>query len=588
MSEDESVEGGGAISRELSENTAWNQQNAPNIILDSNLQQDISVTPRTNERGVHLYSHLEQEINENPVITTPQLSSKQEKVMISNPISSQNNLETFQDSIIENNTSAQPKEMRQEVDQKDQRKDMKLLNSLYSLSLDSKKNENLDEIEMFEVEKQLKRLHHSINASKQKEHNAYIQFKPFYHRFFTCGFMTQPSHCTMETLYERSKTCDLFFQRKGYEFEGDLLSEDILRGVKSTLEGKYMPKSCHLNLWSHVGIIISLTTKQNTTKPSPREMTTPTTQIALPISSQTPLSLLADQPKPQHRKSILSRILPLKEIKTKYLLVANERGISLRNFHEILATCDVILRGSLPTGRYVAAYRPIRVTKLGIPQYCHMCEYLEEIARAALAAGGLLLWRDLFTIYQHILAVDPTSPSADPIPLLPLPPYLPCPSPSLSSFSFLRIFFSRLSSVSYRPSNESIAEAIRCFHLIATSQLSNTDPTEIEQKYKTNSGKTLLRFKSQFEVISVESLRVGLRGILRIPTSPAAKNHLNSSQQNEAANITPMEPQVNGVVDIDSTHQLEKLLNAFEANTAKDGMISLVTFLSLCPLTSPI
>jgi hypothetical protein len=411
--------------RALSENSSWNQNNSSNIVLDAKVELDSSITPRNDPPNARWHPH---QVLESAI--SPQISQKDG----SNSVSRQVSFKIEEDAAAQVSSSKQnssktpPPSSPAAVIKKS-----RTLSFLHQSS-ESKSNEFSEEKDLFEVEKQLKGLHRSIDASKQTQHNAFVHSKPLFLRLFTCSIITQPAYRSMDQIHNSAKTWDLFFQRRGTEFEGDVLSQDILRGIKSTLDGKYMPKSCHLKLWTHVGIVITLSAKQTTPKPSPRA----TSALVSPL----PLSLTAEEPS-KPRRTFLSRVTPQREVKTKYLLIANERGISLRNFQEVLATCDLITKGSLPTGRYVAAYRPIRVTKLGIPQYCHMCDYLEEIARLAQAAGGLLLWRDLFIAYQHLLAAVPSAPSTPSPPLPTLP--LSLSTTPLTSLSFLTTFLTRLS-----------------------------------------------------------------------------------------------------------------------------------------------
>jgi hypothetical protein len=572
-----------AIPRALSENSSWNQNNASNIIFDANVELDSSNTPRAEPPKAHWHPH--QQVSEGVTIS-PQLSQKDGFIAISRQVSFK--IDEVNISSKQNSSTTPPSSSPPSVVIKKSR-----TLSFLRQSSGSKSNDFSEEKDLFEVEKQLKGLHHSINASKQTEHNAFIHSKPLFLRLFSCStLLTQPASRSMDQIHNSAKSWDLFFQRKGNQFEGEVLSEDVLRGVKSTLDGKYMPKSCHLKLWSHVGIVIALSA-QTTPKPSPRGGSVPS---VVPVPSR-PLSLTAEEP-PKTRKTFLSRVTPQREVKTKYLLIANERGLSLRNFQEVLSTCDLIIRGSLPTGRYVAAYRPIRVTKLGVPQYCLMCEYLEKFAKLAQANGGLLLWRDLFIAHQHILLASssvtsppihspPDQETPSPTVLPPLP--LSLSSTPLTSLSFLSTFFTRLSLVSHRPSNESIAEAIRCFHLIATSHLSEADFTDLNRKSQGGgSSKGGLRSKSQFEVISVQSLREGLRGILRLPLpSSVVAGASETKKEADGVGEAPAAKIEGGSrVNAESSHQLERLLTAFEADNAADGMISLVyPPLSLCYLT---
>jgi hypothetical protein len=181
--------------------------------------------------------------------------------------------------------------------------------------------------------------------------------------------------------------------------------------------------------------------------------------------------------------------------------------------------------------------------------------------------------------------------------------------PPLHCFQFLVTFFHRIEEVSLRPANESLAEAVRCFHLIATANLSSPDSSPLPSSSVKEKFVDVLRGKES-EAIPVDVLITGLRGMLRIPapsqTNPQSQispTDLQVPKQDMSKKILEIESEKESgkseseksesgkeswkalkgvrargtIVDNESTSRLEQLLRALERNSDKNGMISLVS-----------
>ena len=344
----------------------------------------------------------------------------------------------------------------------------------------------LKQQDVYNVEEQTLLLSEQLNKP-----TAHRREKSFLRRALSCTCFTSPRSLSAEELYSAAKTGDLFFDRKGVVLEGQRLAHDIIRcpapprpvrrndvsvclclcvclcvclsdvpcggrGIRSTVDGKYIPKRRHLQLWTRVGFLVSLS---DTSAPPPAKT---------------------------RRLSWAGRPAESQEA-TKYVLFADNRGLRLTALRDLLSIVELTASLTfLDDNRYVASLRPVLVTGQGVAAYCTYADGLEEIASACRLSGGCLPWEALVSPVEASTNPPPSpsvsltssGPSRQPffqggshVSSLSYPEE--SSSVRLQASAWVREFadqyFSRLRGVLFMPSAENIAEATRCFHLIAAS-----------------------------------------------------------------------------------------------------------------------
>jgi hypothetical protein len=227
------------------------------------------------------------------------------------------------------------------------------------------------------------------------------------------------------------------------------------------------------------------------------------------------------------------------KVSTKYILFADNRGMRIRPLRDVLSanelqTCLTYMNDN----RYVSALRPVVVKSAGVASYGHYADGLEELVGLCLDKGGYLPWSALrrFSV---------ASGSAS-------PPPRAAPSRSLSSalsrgsrgdsvdslwhaddeqagvspwlHSFADKYFRRLQGVAFQPAAETIAEATRCFHLIAANFAQQ--PEAAREAYSSQGGSAKLVSKmlgrgvsgggsGEWEQVPADFLKAHLAGMLQ-------------------------------------------------------------------------
>jgi hypothetical protein len=115
--------------------------------------------------------------------------------------------------------------------------------------------------DVFEIDGHVERLSNQLqknHRSHSKKSNTWNAKRSFLKRFFMCASIHSPSLFSSDEICLYAKVGDLLLFREGTSFEQRYLSPEVMRGIKSSLDGKYIPKTRQIKMWNHIGIVVSL------------------------------------------------------------------------------------------------------------------------------------------------------------------------------------------------------------------------------------------------------------------------------------------------------------------------------------------
>mmetsp|Transcript_28432 Transcript_28432/g.48060 ORF Transcript_28432/g.48060 Transcript_28432/m.48060 type:complete len:533 (-) Transcript_28432:2918-4516(-) len=192
--------------------------------------------------------------------------------------------------------------------------------------------------DVFEIEDQVERLSTQLQKeyrSHSHQSNAWNAKKSPFQRFLMCACIRAPRVFSSDEINLYARVGDLLLFREGTTFEQSYLCPEVMRGIKSSLDGKYIPKTRHIKMWNHVGIVVSV------------------------FSAETSEYV-------------------------KHLLYADDIGFRLRKLSEVTNSCVI--------SHNLCSLRPVKVknSKLQKELYSTLVDDLESIA--VLASRGKLLW----------------------------------------------------------------------------------------------------------------------------------------------------------------------------------------------------
>jgi len=285
------------------------------------------------------------------------------------------------------------------------------------------------EHDVFEIDEHWKTLSDKVETKEKKQHKGNVpsRRKPLLMRAFKCMFFRSPSTLSADRLHDICKTGDLLLLRQGTTFEGTMLAPGVVRGIRSTLDGKYMPKTRHLNLWTHVGVVVSLD----------------------PVEAR-----WAESSKSGSSK----KHVQVYEERVKCVLLADDRGITVTPLRDVLAAAEAsALSESFP----VCALRPLAASPMAANTYCTFADGLEELAALCGANSRCLTWGNIIDSAPEDSSSKQSSCFVN-----------------KKLITFGTLFLNRISAASFRPSEENMAEAARLFNMIYVSQESSHSDCE--------------------------------------------------------------------------------------------------------------
>ena len=200
--------------------------------------------------------------------------------------------------------------------------------------------------DVFEIDDHIDRLADKLQKdyrSRSKTSNEWNAKKPALTRFLMCSCLRAPRMFSATEICSYARIGDLLLFREGVTFESEYLSPEVLRGVKSSLDGKYIPKTRYIKLWNKIGIVVSLKSEQD-------------------------------------------------DEFIKYILHADDIGLKLRKLSEVTNSCVI--------SRDLCSLRPVCIkNKKNQQLYSEFVDDLESIA--LLARDGKLLWSNFEKVDAH-------------------------------------------------------------------------------------------------------------------------------------------------------------------------------------------
>lgn len=191
--------------------------------------------------------------------------------------------------------------------------------------------------DVFEIDDHVERLSNQLQKSyrsKSRKTNTWNTKKSPLKRFFMCSLFRAPRMFSSDEICMYAKVGDLLLFREGTSFEHRYLSPEVMRGIKSSLDGKYIPKTRQIKMWNHVGIVVSLYDEETTEY-------------------------------------------------VKFLMYADDIGLRLRKLAEVTNSCVI--------AQDLCSLRPIQIKNSKQQQlYSQFVDDIESVA--LLAMDGKLLW----------------------------------------------------------------------------------------------------------------------------------------------------------------------------------------------------
>lgn len=204
--------------------------------------------------------------------------------------------------------------------------------------------------DVFEIEDQVDRLSHQIQKeyrSHTHESNAWNPKKSIFKRFLICSCFRAPRVFSSDEINLYARVGDLLLFREGTTFERSYLSPEVMRGIKSSLDGKYIPKTRYIKMWNHIGIVVNV------------------------FSAETMEYV-------------------------KHILYGDDIGLRLRKLSEVTNSCVI--------SHNLCSLRPVKVKNSKQNQmYTNLVDDLESIA--LLSQRGKLLWSN-FELMEKAKPVD--------------------------------------------------------------------------------------------------------------------------------------------------------------------------------------
>jgi hypothetical protein len=191
--------------------------------------------------------------------------------------------------------------------------------------------------DVFEIDGHAERLSNQIqknHRSQSKKTNKWNAKRAPLKRFFKCSCVLAPSVFSADEICVYAKVGDLLLFREGASFEQRYLSPEVMRGIKSSLDGKYIPKVRQIKMWNRIGIVVSLYDDET-------------------------------------------------DDYTKYILYADDIGLRLRKLSEVTNSCVI--------AKDLCSLRPVNIKNSKQQHlYSTFVDDLESVA--LLAQNGKLLW----------------------------------------------------------------------------------------------------------------------------------------------------------------------------------------------------
>ena len=195
--------------------------------------------------------------------------------------------------------------------------------------------------DVFEIDGHVERLSNQLQKnyrSKSKKSNIWNAKRAPLKRFLMCSCIRAPSVFSSDEICLYAKVGDLLLYREGTSFEQRYLSPEVMRGIKSSLDGKYIPKTRHIKMWNHIGIVVSLYNEED--------------------------------------EAEVGEYI-------KYILYADDIGLRLRKLNEVTNSCVI--------AHDLCSLRPVQIKNSKQEQlYSKFVDDIESIA--LLAQNGKLLW----------------------------------------------------------------------------------------------------------------------------------------------------------------------------------------------------
>lgn len=201
--------------------------------------------------------------------------------------------------------------------------------------------------DVFEIEEHVEKL--STHLEKQyrvqsSKNNQWTARRSYVERFFKGSCFRAPRLFSCDEICQYSKVGDVLLFREGSSFENQYLSPEVMRGIRSSLDGKYIPKNRSIKMWNNAAIVVSLC----------------------------------------HEDS--GELL-------KYALYADRTGLRIRKLSELTNSCNL--------SRNLCALRPLKIKNDKHRElYADLVDDLESVA--LLSMDGKLLWTNFAQAFSCV------------------------------------------------------------------------------------------------------------------------------------------------------------------------------------------